>query len=93
MYFQLHIIFTNRNESLEHFLEDKCGRCVRLIILLPSYAIAMKFGNLNFPEPSGPLQACNGTSLPLSHSLRHVSANNCGLQRIVLQLDKTVELK
>jgi len=25
----------------------------------------MKSGNLNFLEPSGPLQACNGTSLPL----------------------------
>jgi hypothetical protein len=25
----------------------------------------MKSGKLNFPEPSGPLQACNGTALPL----------------------------
>jgi len=25
----------------------------------------MKSGNLNFPEPSGKLQACNGTALPL----------------------------
>ena len=25
----------------------------------------MKSGNLNFLEPSGPLQACNGTGLPL----------------------------
>jgi hypothetical protein len=24
----------------------------------------MKYGNLNFLEPSGPLQACNGTALP-----------------------------
>jgi hypothetical protein len=24
----------------------------------------MKFGNLNFLEPSGPFQACNGTALP-----------------------------
>jgi hypothetical protein len=24
----------------------------------------MKSGNLNFLEPSGPLQACNGTALP-----------------------------
>ena len=23
----------------------------------------MKYGNLNFLEPSGPLQACNGTAL------------------------------
>jgi len=27
-------------------------------------AIVMKSGNLNFLEPSGPLQACNGTDLP-----------------------------
>ena len=27
----------------------------------------MKSGNLNFLEPSGPLQACNGTDLPLFH--------------------------
>ena len=26
----------------------------------------MKSGNLNFLEPSGPLQACNGTDLPLT---------------------------
>jgi len=26
----------------------------------------MKSGNLNFLEPSGPLQACNGTDLPFS---------------------------
>ena len=26
----------------------------------------MKSGNLNFLEPSGPLQACNGTALPLT---------------------------
>jgi len=25
----------------------------------------MKSGNLNFLDPSGPLQACNGTGLPL----------------------------
>jgi len=27
----------------------------------------MKSGNLNFLEPSGPLQACNGTALPFLH--------------------------
>jgi hypothetical protein len=32
----------------------------------------MKSGNLNFLEPSGPLQACNGTALPLL-----VLTNNC----------------
>jgi hypothetical protein len=29
----------------------------------------MKSGNLNFLEPSGPLQACNGTALPLPLTL------------------------
>ena len=33
--------------------------------LLPSCAVVMKSGNLNFLEPSGPLRACNGTALPL----------------------------
>ena len=36
-----------------------------LTTLPPSYAVVMKSGNLNFLEPSGPLQACNGTDLPL----------------------------
>ena len=30
----------------------------------------MKSGNLNFLEPSGPLQACNGTALPLPFNLK-----------------------
>jgi len=29
-------------------------------------AVVMKSGNLNFLEPSGPLQVCNGTALPLT---------------------------
>jgi len=29
----------------------------------------MKSGNFNFLEPSGPLQACNGTALPLPYIL------------------------
>jgi hypothetical protein len=33
----------------------------------------MKSGNLNFLEPSGPFQACNGTALPL---IRKTSLNN-----------------
>jgi hypothetical protein len=44
----------------------KGGRCVRLTTLPPSCAVVMKSGNLNFLEPSGPLQACNGTALPSS---------------------------
>jgi len=32
--------------------------------LPPSCAVVTKAGNLNFLEPSGPVQACNGTALP-----------------------------
>jgi hypothetical protein len=35
-------------------------------LLPPSSAVVIKSGNLNFLEPSGPLQACNGTALLLS---------------------------
>ena len=38
--------------------------CVRLTALPPSCAVVMKSGNRNFLEPSGPVQACNGTALP-----------------------------
>jgi len=43
----------------------KGGRCVKLTTLPPSCAVVTKSGHLNFVEPSGPLQACNGTALPL----------------------------
>jgi hypothetical protein len=43
----------------------KGGRCAMLTTLPPSCAFVTKSGNLNFLEPSGPLQACNGTALPL----------------------------
>jgi len=56
---------SNRNEYQVHFLGGKGGRCVRLTTLPPSCAVVMKSGDLNFLEPSGPLQACNGTALPL----------------------------
>jgi len=46
------------------FPGGKSGRCIRLTTLPPSCAVVMKSGNLNFLEPSGPLQACNGTYLP-----------------------------
>ena len=55
---------SNRNDYQEHFSWGKGGRCVRLTTLPPSCAVVMKSGNLNFLEPSGPLQACNGTALP-----------------------------
>ena len=55
---------SKRNEYQEPFLGSKGGRCVWLTILPQSCAVVMKSGNLNFLEPSGPLQACNGTALP-----------------------------
>ena len=65
----------------------KSSRCVRLTTLPPSCAVVTKSGNLNFLEPSGPVQACNGTALPLrldsvfqSKASRSVSqkGSNCG---------------
>ena len=41
----------------------KEGRCVSLTTLPPSCAVVTKSGSLNFLEPSGALQACNGTAL------------------------------
>jgi hypothetical protein len=46
------------------FILHTHSRCVRLTTLPPSCAVVMKFGNLNFLEPSGPHQASNGTALP-----------------------------
>jgi len=35
--------------------------------LPPSCAVVMKSGNLNFLEPSGPPQVCNGTAFAFLH--------------------------
>jgi len=59
---------SNRNDYQEHFLEGKGGRCVRLTTLPPSCADVTKSGNLNFLEPSGPVQACKGPAFTLSQS-------------------------
>ena len=56
---------SDRNEYQGYFLGVKSGRCVRLTTLPPSCAVVTKSGNRNFLEPSGPVQACNGTDLPL----------------------------
>jgi len=48
----------------------KGGRCVRLTTLPPYCAVVMKSGNLNFLEPSGPLQVCNGIALPFYWQLK-----------------------
>ena len=44
------------------FPRGKGGRCLKLTTLPPSCAVVMKSGNLKFLEPSGPLQACDGTA-------------------------------
>ena len=54
---------SNRYEYQEYFLGGKGGRYVGLTTLQPSCAVVMKSGNLNFLEPSGPIQAYNGTYL------------------------------
>ena len=45
----------------------------------------MKSGNLNFLEPSGPLQACNGTALHASRSMKNNGILSelqfCGIHR------------
>jgi len=56
------------------FPGGKGGRCVRLTTLPPSCAVVMKSWKLNFLEPSGPLQACNGTALPFTRLL-HITGN------------------
>jgi len=45
--------------------------------LPPSCAVVTKSGNLNFLEPSGPVQACNGTALPFTASLYLMPVNIC----------------
>jgi hypothetical protein len=52
---------SNRNEYQEYFLGVKVAGADNLP---PSCAVVTKSGYLNFLEPSGPLQACNGTALP-----------------------------
>jgi len=44
--------------------------------LPPSYAVVTKSGNLNFLEPSVPVQTCNGTALPLLYSLLGLFLNS-----------------
>jgi len=44
---------------------SKDGRCVGLITLPPSCIIVLKSRSLILLEPSGPVQAFNGTALPL----------------------------
>jgi len=57
------------------FPGGKGGRCVRLTTLPTSCAVVMKSGNLNFLEPSGPLQGCNGIALPLPYRNQSVEVS------------------
>jgi len=47
--------------------------------LPPSCAVVTKFGNLNFLEPSGPVQACNGTVLHIPNSSNSSSCCCCSI--------------
>ena len=73
---------SNRSEYQEHLLGGKGGRCIGLITLPPSRAVVMKSGNFNFLEPFGPLQACNGTALPLPFTI--------GMRGAVLQIGRSL---
>jgi len=62
----------------------KGGRWASLTTLPPSCDV-MKCGNLNFLEPSGPPQACNGTALPLDRWFCKgvkLSFSHCGRNRL-----------
>ena len=61
----------------------KGGRCVRLTTLPPSCAVVTKSGNLNFLEPSGPLQACNGTDIPLCKSTSEAETNSITAEALI----------
>ena len=47
------------------FPGGKGGQHVGLTILPPSYADFLEIWETSLLEPSGPVQACNGTALPL----------------------------
>ena len=48
-------------KSLKLELVRQFSTTIRFLTLPPLCAVVMKSGNLNFLEPSGPLQACNWT--------------------------------
>jgi hypothetical protein len=52
-------------------------------------AVVKKSGNLNFLEPSGPLQFCNGTALPLNVSpfaWRNQEVPRCSTKTVGLRI-------
>jgi hypothetical protein len=58
----------NKNEYQEYFLEGKDSRCVELTTYRIHVLIVLKYGSLSLSllEPSGSVQACNGTALPFT---------------------------
>ena len=66
---------SNRNEYQELFPGGKSGRCVRLTTWPHSCGVVTKSGSLNLLAPSGPLQACNGTALPLQWCVSQTQQN------------------
>ena len=62
---------SNRNEYHEYFLGGKGGRCLRLTTSPQSCAVVMKSRSLNFLEPYGPVQACDGTAFTF-YTLRNI---------------------
>jgi hypothetical protein len=94
---------SNRNEYHEKWVTEmstpipggKGCRCITLTTLPPSCAVVTKSGNFNFLESSGPLQACNGTALPLLisntlHTLSVVSFLLKAWSRVPSNYDITV---
>ena len=64
--------------------------------LPPSHAVVTQSGSLNFLEPSGPLQACNGTALPFYlHKTNHdcLSCRNWGKTPYLLTPRKPQDVK
>ena len=53
---------SNRNKKQRYFLGGKDCRCVGLTTLPPSCVDCLEIGSLKLLEPSGSLQACNGTA-------------------------------
>jgi len=57
----------------------KGGRCVSLTTLPPSCAVVKKSGNLDFLQPSGPPQDCNGTDLLFFTSVNTGPGSSVGI--------------
>jgi len=62
--------------------------------LPPSCAVVTKSGNLNFLEPSGPVQACNGTALPYIYIYIYIYIwRNKGKYESIMILPRTLVKK